>query len=80
MINALYEPFPETISADGNEYPIVTDFREWLKFSDMMSDKEVSAEEKILLLADWFLSPPKFITQELVGAVGDFYKAENLDP
>ncbi|MDE5583118.1 MAG: bacteriophage Gp15 family protein, partial [Ruminococcus sp.] len=46
----------------------------------LMRDKEVSAEEKILLLADLFFSPPKFITQELVGAVGDFYKAENLDP
>ena len=80
MINALYEPFPETVSADGYEYQIVTDFREWLKFADMMGDKELSSEEKILLLTDWFLKPPEYVTQELVKAVFDFYKAENLDP
>lgn len=79
MINALYEPFPEAVTADGKEYPIVTDFREWIKFSDMMSDKELSSEEKILLFADWFLNPPEYITQELVKAVFDFYKAQGLD-
>lgn len=79
MINALYEPFPETVSADGYEYPILTDFREWIKFADMMGDKELSSEEKILLLTDWFLKPPNYITQELVKAVFDFYKAKNLD-
>lgn len=80
MINALYEMFPETVSADGKEYPIVTDFREWIRFADMMGDKELSSEEKILLLADWFLKPPDYITQELVQAVFDFYKAKNLNP
>ncbi len=80
MINALYEPFPETVSADGYEYTVVTDFREWLKFADMMGDKEISSEEKILLLTDWLLKPPEYVTQELVKAVFDFYKAENLDP
>lgn len=79
MINALYEPFPETVSADGREYPVVTDFREWLKFADMMGDKELSSEEKILLLTDWFLKPPDCVTQELVKAVFDFYKAKSLD-
>lgn len=79
MINALYEPFPETISADGKNYPILTDFRDWLKFSDMMNDKEISSGEKILLLSDWFLNPPECVSSELVKAIFDFYKAENLD-
>lgn len=46
----------------------------------MMGDRELSSEEKILLLAEWFLKPPDYITQELVKAVFDFYKAKNLDP
>lgn len=79
MINALYEPFPETISADGRNYPILTDFRDWLKFSDMMNDKEISSGEKILMLSDWFLNPPECVSPELVRAIFDFYKAENLD-
>lgn len=78
MINALYEPFPETVTAGGIEYPIVTDFREWIKFSDMLDDKEISSEEKIFLLADWLLNPPDLITNELINAVFDFYKAESL--
>lgn len=79
MINALYEPFPETVTVNGIEYPIVTDFREWIKFADMLDDKEISSEEKIFLLAEWLLNPPERITNELIKAVFSFYKAENLN-
>lgn len=80
MINVIYEKFPETVSADGREFPVITDFREWIKFADMMSDRELSSDDKILLLTQFFLSPPKCVTQELVKAVFGFYRAESLEP
>ncbi len=46
MINALYEKFPDSITADGKNYGISTNFRDWLKFSDMISDENLTAEEK----------------------------------
>lgn len=78
MINPLYEPFPEHIEADGRIYPIITDFREWLRFSDMIGDKEFSAKEKLLLMTQWLDEPPESITKELVDAVMSFYRADGL--
>ena len=53
MINALYEPFPEEIRADGVSYPIETDFREWFRFGDMLADQELTKEEKLYLMTEW---------------------------
>ena len=79
MINILYEPLPDSIQADGTEYKIVTDFREWVRFSDMMNDKELSSEEKAILLTEWLLTAPKSVTKELITAVIDFYKCKSLE-
>ena len=79
MINALYEPFPESVTADGTEYPIITDFREWIRFTDMLRDDGIEMHEKILLLANWITQPPETISQELVEAVFAFYRADELN-
>lgn len=80
MINALYEPFPEDIESDGITYPIVTDFREWFCFADMLADQELSQEEKIYLMTEWLTEPPEKITSELVNAIFGFYRADRLKP
>ncbi len=79
MINALYEPFPESIFVDGTEYPIITDFREWFRFADMAADTELSNRDKLLMMTQWLLEPPEQITSELVTALCDFYKAKSLE-
>ncbi len=80
MINALYEPFPEEIEADGITYPIVTDFREWFRFADMLADQELTKDEKLYLMTEWLLEAPEKITPELVNAVFGFYRADGLKP
>lgn len=80
MINALYEPFPEIITADGIEYPVVTDFREWFRFADMMNDKELSPDEKIILMTEWLIEVPEKITNDLVYSLFGFYHAKELEP
>lgn len=79
MINALYEPFPDSIYANGVEYPIITDFREWFRFADMAADTELSDRDKLLMMTQWLLEPPEQITSELVTALCDFYKAKALE-
>lgn len=79
MINALYEPFPESIFVDGTEYPIITDFREWFRFADMVADTELSNRDKLLMMTQWLLEPPEQITSELVTALCDFYRAKALE-
>lgn len=80
MINVLYEPFPESICADGTVYPIVTDFREWFRFADMLADEEIGKREKLLLMTQWLIKPPERITAGLVTALLDFYKGKELEP
>lgn len=79
MINPIYEEFPETVEVDGNSYEIITDFHEWIKFSDMMNDRSLSSEEKIFLLKDWLYEPPEIITKPLIDAVFSFYRADELE-
>lgn len=79
MINALYEPFPESIFVDGTEYPIITDFREWFRFADMAVDTELSKRDKLLMMTQWLLEPPEQITSELVTELCDFYRAKALE-
>lgn len=80
MINALYEPFPESIHADGQEYKILTDFRDWLRFSDMLHDTEISAADKAFVMGDWLMNPPEIITAEIVAALTAFLRADALNP
>jgi len=53
-MNPLYDCFPETVELCGREYPIVTDFRDWLRFYDMLRDSEGSTEEKIDVLLSFY--------------------------
>jgi hypothetical protein len=78
MINILYEPLPVHIEADGVTYPIITDFREWLRFSDMVGDDAVPKRQKLRLMLNWLYDEPKCITGELVTAIFDFYKLKAL--
>ena len=80
MINALYEPFPETIEADDTEYEIITDFREWFRFADMLADDDMTAEEKVTAAVQWLINPPEYITEELIMKLISFYRADALEP
>ena len=80
MINLLYEPLPNSIHADGEDYGILTDFREWLRFADMIADKELTIAEKVWLSAEWLDNPPAVITQELVQAIFRFFRLWELIP
>lgn len=80
MINPLYEEFPESIKVVGEEYGILTDFREWIRFSDMLGDNDLTDEEKLYLLTNWLTDDPRKITAELVNAVFSFYRADALNP
>lgn len=80
MMNLLYEAFPDCIEADGERLCILTDFREWIRYSDMLGDSDLTAEEKAVLLADWLPEYEGYITEAIVNALHAFYKADELEP
>ena len=79
MINAFYEPFPTKIQADGKEYSIITDFREWFRFADMTAEKGIPDKEKIMMMTSWLNDIPERITENLIFAICGFYRAEDLE-
>ena len=53
-MNIFYEEFPSDLAVNGNSYEVVTDFREWIKWLDMLSDEELTGNEKIYLTRQMF--------------------------
>lgn len=80
MINILYEPFPDSITADGKEYRIPTDFREWLGFADMLGDKTISEEERAALCGMWFEPEEEHITAGMIAGLIGFLRGVGLEP
>ena len=56
-MNPLYDDFPSTVVLDGVEREIVTDFRDWLRFYDMLRDPEGSDAEKIQVMLSFYVDP-----------------------
>ena len=54
-MNILYEQFPEEVKVNGEYYPIVTDFREWIRFTELVEDDSVPWRMKCGLLLQWYL-------------------------
>ncbi len=46
----------------------------------MISDENLTAKEKILLIPERLESPPKYITESIIKAVFDFYNCRELSP
>ena len=80
MINPLYEPLPDTVIIGYHEYEIVTDFRDWTAFADMIGDSELSSAEKTSMMSEWFIEPPEIMTKEAVESLFSFYHASALEP
>ena len=70
-MNIFYEDLPETLEINGKEYPIITDFREWIRFSDMLKS-DLQSQYKLEFLAEMFLEDiPDLYTEEDVEEVMD---------
>lgn len=54
MINILFEELPDVVEISGKFYKIVTDFRDWISFFDMMSDENFDQKQKMLTALQWF--------------------------
>lgn len=52
-MNLFYEPLPTSVELCGQEYEIITDFREWIRFTDMVKS-DISANLKAAFTLDMF--------------------------
>ena len=70
-MNVFYEELPESLEINGREYPVITDFREWIRFSDMLKS-DIPPEFKLEFLSEMFLEEvPDLYTEDGIEEVMD---------
>lgn len=72
-MNIFYESLPESVCISGREYKIITDFREWIRFSDMLKS-DIPDGFKIMFTKEMFLNalPEPFDFVEILNAFTSF--------
>ncbi len=76
-MNILCEELPQSFIISGEEYPIKTDFKTWIRVGMILSDKSLDAKTAVLeVLKAVFFLPPKKI-DEAVYEIISFYTKKN---
>lgn len=70
-MNLFYEEYPKVLGVHGEFYPIITDFREYIRLLDMLKCKELNEIQRIMILGEYFLTDIS-IDQEAIHALTDF--------
>lgn len=80
-MNILFEEFPDSVCVNEENYPIETDFREWIRFIQLVEDDEVPWQIKCQLMMQWYTDGMPDDLEGAVQALGDFLamKPENAE-
>ena len=80
MIDILYEKYPTSIIINDVSYPIVTDFRNWIAFFDMINDDILENKDKVIASLNWFKDKiPNDLEKSYNGLIS-FARADDLNP
>lgn len=78
MINLLYEQYPTELVIDNVAYPIVTDFRNWIAFFDMINDDILEPKDKLVASLQWFKNEVPNDLEKAYNGLISFASAEEL--
>lgn len=78
MYNVILDELPETIAINGREYPIITDFKNWLEFVRLLDQPldqidEITVIEAFAVVFDEMPDEP---ADDIINALMSFMKAE----
>ena len=80
-MNPLYGPLPDAlVDSTGASYKIITDFREWIKFIDLVKDESVPNEDKFYLFCEWYMDKRPADDKEALNLLCDFLTVKTDDP
>lgn len=77
-MNILYERFPESVKVNGEYYLVITDFREWLRFAELVEDDSVPWQIKCRLLLQWYTDRIPDDIEAAIYALGDFFTCKKM--
>ena len=72
-MNLLTTTLPDTITVDGREYAIHTDFRDWIRFCEMLLDEDLKEEEKVYIALMMYKEEQPSNIQLALKGLTDFY-------
>ena len=72
-MNLLTTTLPDTITVEGREYVIHTDFRDWIRFCEMLLDEELKEEEKVYIALMMYKEEQPSNIQLALKGLTDFY-------
>ena len=70
----LYTPLPDVVTVRGEQYPITTDFRDWLRFEALIDDAELTEQQKVLVMLQFFTETIPRDISAAVEALADFFR------
>lgn len=75
MKNYLLEGLPDAVMVSGRPFPVFTDWRDWVRFASMLSDRDLTEEELVSGMMAWYSGDvPGDIAAAVQGLVW-FYRA-----
>ena len=77
-MNVLFDPFPETVGVGGKEYGIVTDFREWIKFTELLRNAEQLDARILQMILEWYVDDRPEDVVASITALQRFLCAEEI--
>lgn len=79
-MNILIHEFPKTVWVSGVAYPIVTDFREWIKLSELLTKTERLTRQVLDMILEWYIGRRPEDEVKAVRALQDFMLASAIYP
>lgn len=76
-MNLFYEDYPTAIEVEGEEIPILTDFRSYVQLADMLKDADITSIEKFQLIKQYFKEEPADF-KKAIDALMDFVTMAKL--
>ena len=78
-MNILYEDLPTAVSVHGETYEVLTDFRDWIRFSDLVSDSQIDDSEKIGIMSEWYVCGCPGAAKDMIDGLIKFFSSDGED-
>lgn len=77
-MNLLTDDLPRSVEIDGKDYPIVTDFRNWIRFFELIEDEKLSDSQRLRIAMLWFTEETPEATEEAWEALLSFALCKDI--
>lgn len=78
-MNLFYEEYPDYVTVDEKRYPILTDFREWIRLIDLVQDKDIPERIRSQIIPNWYREGVPPDCGKAITALADFLCMSSLE-